>query len=290
MEILLDQLTNGLTRGAEYALVAAGLTLIFGVVGIVNFAHGEFYMVSAYMLFVAQNTLGLAYPLAVLVAVVGMGIFGALFYAVVIYRVVGIGWQSQLVATLSASIVLVNLVIMVAGSLPKFVYSPLSDTILSLGSVHFSLQRVVILALAILAFSGLYAFLRFTKLGKAMRALAQNREASIVVGIPVHRVGLVAVAISAALAGVAGATIPVLSNVAPTMGLSVTLKAFAAVVMGGFGNVPGAIISAIALGLIEALGTGYVSSAYGDAIVFGIMILVLVIRPYGLFGRAMRVG
>ena len=290
MEILLDQLVNGLTRGAEYALVAAGLTLVFGVVGIVNFAHGEFFMVSAYVLYVGQSALGLPYALAALLAVIAMALLGALFYGVVIYRVVGVGWQSQLVATLAASIILINLAIVIAGSLPRFVYSPLADTTVSLGSAQFSLQRVLVIVCALLAFAGLYVFLRYAKLGKAMRALSQNREASQVVGIPIHRVGMAAVVLSAMLAGVAGATIPILSNVAPTMGLPVTLKAFAAVVMGGFGNVPGAIVSAFALGLIELLGTGYLSSEYGDAIVFGVMIVVLIFRPHGLFGRPMRVA
>ncbi len=290
MEILFDQLVNGLTLGAEYALVAAGLSLIFGVLGIVNFAHGEFYMVSAYLLFLGENILRLPYPVAALLAVAAMFLLGAAFYAAVVWRVIGIGWQGQLVATLAASILLINLAIVVAGPLPKIVASPLSEVVVTVGFIRFSWQRVLILGLALAAFASLYVFLRFTKLGKAMRALSQNREASVVVGIPLHRVGLTAVAISAAFAGVAGATIPVLSNVLPTMGLPVTLKAFAAVVMGGFGNVQGAIICAFAVGLVEALGIGYISSAYGDAIVFAIMIVVLLVRPYGLFGRPMRVG
>ena len=290
MEILLDQLVNGLTRGAEYALVAAGLALIFGVVGIVNFAHGEFYMVGAYVMWMGQSTLGLDYPLAALLAVVSMVVFGALFYGVVVRNVVGLGWQNQLVATLAASILLVNLAIVMAGSLPKFVYSPLVTVVVTIGNVTFALQRVLILACAIAAFAALYAFLKYTKAGKAMRALAQNRAASVVVGIPIHRIGLLAVMVGAGLAGVAAVLIPVLSNVHPTMGLVVTIKAFAAVVMGGFGNVTGAIVSAFVIGIVEALGVGYISSAYGDAFVFGLLILVLLFRPHGVFGRAIRVS
>jgi branched-chain amino acid transport system permease protein len=219
-----------------------------------------------------------------------MTAFGAVFYQVVVRRVVAIGWQNQLVATLAASILLVNLAIVSAGSLPKFVYSPLVSEVVNVAGMTFSLQRVLIIACALASFAGLYVLLRYTKPGKAMRALAQNREAAIVVGIPVHRIGLVAVMTGAGLAGVAAATIPVLSNVQPTMGLIVTLKAFAAVVMGGFGNVTGAIVSAFVIGVVEALGVGYISSAYGDAFVFGILILVLLIRPHGVFGRAIRVS
>ena len=288
MEILLDQLINGLTRGAEYALVAAGLALIFGVVRIVNFAHGEFYMVGAYALFLTQSVLGLDYPLAALLMVVVMVPFGALFYGLVIHRVIGLAWQNQLVATLAASILLVNLAIVSAGSVPKFVYSPLVTEVASLFDVTFAWQRVLILGCAVAAFVGLYVLLKYTRPGKAMRALSQNREACVVVGIPVHRIGLITVMVGAGLAGVAAATIPVLSNVHPAMGLVVTVKAFAAVVMGGFGNVTGAIAAVFVIGIVEALGVGYVSSAYGDAFVFGILILVLLVRPQGVFGRAMR--
>jgi branched-chain amino acid transport system permease protein len=123
-----------------------------------------------------------------------------------------------------------------------------------------------------------------------MRALAQNRAACAAVGIPVHRTSLLAVVTGCALAGVAGALIPVLTNVLPTMGLLLTIKGFAAVIMGGFGNVTGAIVSAFVLGIVEALATGYVSSAYADAFVFGVLILVLLLRPRGVFGRAIRVS
>ncbi len=288
MQILLDQLANGLTRGAEYALVAAGLALIFGVVQIVNFAHGEFYMVGAYALLVGQEALGLPYAVGALLTIVFMGLFGALFFLTVVKRIMGRGWQAQLVATLAASVLLVNLAIVLAGSIPQTVVSPLATNILTLGTVHFSAQRALVMVLAIVAFALLYVLLRFTKIGKAMRAISQNREAAIVVGIPPDRVALAAVTLGSLLAGVAAATIPPLSNVSPTMGTIVTLKAFAAVVMGGFGNVVGAVISAILLGIIEALGVGYISSEYGDAIVFGAMILVLLLRPYGLFGRPSR--
>jgi branched-chain amino acid transport system permease protein len=288
MQVLLDQLANGLTRGAEYALVAAGLALIFGVVQIVNFAHGEFYMVGAYFLFVAESVLGLPYELGALLSILAMGVFGALFFEVVIRRIIGKGWQTQLVATVAASVLLVNSSIVLAGSVPQTVVSPLSGTILSLGNVHFSAQRLLVLVLAVIAFAALYAVLRYTKVGKAMRAISQNRDAATVVGIPVNRIALAAVVVGSMLAGVAAATIPPLSNVSPTMGGILTLKAFAAVVMGGFGNVTGAIVSAIVLGVVEALGVGYLSSEYGDAIVFGAMIIVLLFRPHGLFGRAVR--
>lgn len=288
MQIVLDQIVIGLTRGAEYALVAAGLSLIFGVLQIVNFAHGEFYMVGAYALLFAETKLGLAYPLASLLAVSLMLGFGAAFYWVAIDRIISKGWQVQLVATLAASILLVNLVGVIAGPLPTEVQSPLTSVVITAGTVHFALQRVLVIACAVIAFTLLYCMLAYTKLGKAMRALSQNPDAAAVVGISARRIGLATVLTGAVLAGVASVTIPPLGNVSPTMGSLPTIKAFAAVIMGGFGNVTGAIVSAFILGLVEALGIGFVSSQYGDAFVFAVMILVLMLRPHGLFGRIAR--
>jgi branched-chain amino acid transport system permease protein len=289
MEFLVEQLINGLTRGSEYALIAAGLTLIFGVVQIVNFAQGEFYAVGAYALFVLSNGLGLPYGWAAVATVVATAAFGALFYVGVVHRLIDRAWQMQLVATLAASILLINLLIVTAGSLPRRASSPLTDEIVSVAGVDLSLQRLLVFVVAGVSFGALAAFLHRAKLGKAMRAVAQNREACVVAGIPVARTALAAVIISGALAGAAAATIPPLYNVQPTMGAATIVMSFAAVIVGGLGNVPGAVVAAFGLGLAEALAVGYVSSEYAKAIAFAIMILVLLFRPLGLFGQAVRV-
>ncbi|MGH9138073.1 MAG: branched-chain amino acid ABC transporter permease [Acidimicrobiales bacterium] len=290
MDVLADHLIYGLTRGAEYALMAAGMALIFGVARIVNFAHGEFYMVGAYLMYLLQSNIAAPYPVLAIVAVVGMAGFGALYYGAVVYRSIGVGWANQIVATLAASILLANLAVVLAGPIPKSITSPYLSVLVTIGSTTVSLQRIIVLACAIVSFVGLYLLLSRTKYGKAMRALSQNRDACVVLGIPVHRMGMLAVVIGSALAGVAGTTIPVLSNVNPAMGALLTIKAFAAVIMGGLGNVTGAIISALFLGVVEALAVGYVSSAYGDAFVFGVLVAVLLVRPAGVFGRAVRVS
>lgn len=288
MTYLVDLLLNGLTLGAEYALVAAGLALIFGVLEIVSFAHGELFMVGGYLLYVFIARGRVAYWAAAPAVVLGMIVVGAVFYAVVVRRILNRGWQVQLVATLAVSIVLVNSAIVVMGSSPKLVGSPLSGVILHLGSIRLSEQRLLVVGAAIVAFAGLYWVLGFTKTGKAMRAVAQNREAATVVGIPIQRIGLAAVVTSSALAGVAAATIAPLYNLQPTMGQLVIVKAFAAVIMGGFGNVTGAIVAAVVLGVVEALTIGYVTSDYADVLVFGVMLLTLLFRPQGLFGRVVR--
>jgi branched-chain amino acid transport system permease protein len=288
MELLLQQFINGLTAGAEYALLAAGLSLIFGVLEIVNFAHGEFYMLGTYMLYVAETQGHLGYVPAALLAILGMGLFGLLFYVFVVRRILNRGWQVQLVATLAVSILLVNTAIVIAGSVPKVVPSPFSEDVLAIGGYPVSVQRFVILGATIIAFVLLFSYLRYTKTGKAMRAVAQNRVAAEVVGIPIQRIGMAAIIAGSALAGVASVTIAPLYTVSPTMGQLVVIKAFAAVVMGGFGNVSGAILSALALGLVEAFGATYIASDYSDLIVFAVMILVLLVRPHGLFGRTVR--
>jgi branched-chain amino acid transport system permease protein len=288
MQLFIDQLVNGLTAGSEYALIAAGLALIFGVVEIVNFAHGELYMLGAYFLYVAQTYLNLPYGLALLVELVMMAGLGVVFYLLVIRRILNRGWQVQLVATLAVSILLINLVIVTAGALPKSVNSSLAYQIVTLGSLRLSVQRILVLGTALVAFAALASFLKYTKTGRAMRALAQNREAAAVVGVPVQRIGLVAVVVASLFCGLASGTIAPLHNVEPTMGTIVIIKAFAAVIMGGFGNVTGAVVSAFFLGLTEAFAIGYISSAYADAIVFAVMIVVLLLRPNGVFGRAVR--
>lgn len=288
MQLFIDQVVNGLTAGSEYALIAAGLALIFGVVEIVNFAQGELYMAGAYFLYIAQTHFHLPYAFALLVQLVMMALLGVLFYVVVIRRILERGWQVQLVATLAVSILLVNLAIVTAGSLPKTVNSSLTYEIVTAGPVRLSAQRILVFATAIVAFALLASFLKYTKTGRAMRAVAQNRQAAAVVGVPIQRIGLAAVVIGCLLCGLASGTIAPLHNVEPTMGMLVIIKAFAAVIMGGFGNVTGAIVSAFVLGLTESFAIGYISSAYADAIVFAVMIVVLLFRPNGVFGKAVR--
>lgn len=288
MQFFLDQLVNGLTAGAEYALIAAGLALVFGVVQIVNFAQGEFYMLGSYLFFILQTSLGLPYIPMAMLTLIAMACFGALFYYAIVLRVLNHSWQVQLVATLAVSMLLLNLAIVLAGTTPRLTESPFSNIVLSLGDMRVSAQRIIVLFAAIASFTLLYVWLKFTKTGKAMRAISQNREAAEVSGIPVKKVGLYAVVAASLLAGVGSVTISPLYSLQPTMGTLLIIKAFAAVIMGGFGNVTGTILSALFLGVVEAFGVGFVSSDYADVIVFAVMIAVLMFKPHGLFGKVAR--
>jgi branched-chain amino acid transport system permease protein len=285
--VFFDQLVNGLTLGSQYALVAGGLALIFSVVGIANFAQGEFYMVAAFMIYGLESG-GLQYFACCVVTLVGMAVFGLVVYGLALRPVTGRGWETQLAATLAVSLLLTNLAIATLGSLPVLVRSPLLAHTVSIGPTDVSDQRLLVFAATAMALIVLGGMVKFSKIGKGMRAVSQNREAAVIMGIPVRRVEMTAVVIGCVFAGVAAVTIAPLGTVVPTVGAPLTIKAFAAVVMGGFGNVSGPIVSGLVLGLVEAYAGGYISSAYADAFVFGVMIVILVVRPRGLFGRAVR--
>ena len=285
---LVEPLVHGLTLGSLYAMVATGLALMFGVVRLINFAHGEFYMLGGYAFWYAYGELGLPYPVAALAATAAMGAFGLVYERSVIRTILSRTWHVQLIATLATSITLTNLAILVFGTQPKEVPTTLSSAVMEVGGVRMAWQRLVVLVAAVVIFGGLEWFVTRAKLGKAMRAMSQNREACAVVGVDVQRVALATFGISAALAGASAALVSPLFNIFPDVGSLLTLKAFAAVIVGGFGFVKGAIAAAFLIGLAESLAAGYVSYAYKDAIAFVVMVLVLLVRPQGLFGR--RIG
>ncbi len=288
MEDLLEQLIHGLTLGSMYAMVAAGLALMFGVVRLINFAHGEFFMLGAYAFWFAYRAVGLPYPVAGLVAAVVMGGFGIVYERTVIRSILDRSWHVQLIATLATSITLTNLAVIVFGAQAKEVPTVLSARILEIGELRIAWHRLLVLGMSLLVFAALHWFVRRTKTGKAMRAMSQNREACAVVGVDVQRVALATFALSAVLAGGAAALVTPLFSIFPDMGDLLTLKAFAAVIVGGFGYVQGAIAASFLIGVTESLAAGYISYAYKDAIAFVIMIAVLLWRPQGLFGR--RIG
>src|SRR5688572_19494786 len=236
-----------------YAMVAAGLALMLGVARLINFAHGEFFMLGAYAFWFAYRELNVPYAIAALLAPAVMVLFGVVYQRTVIRAILSRSWHVQLIATLATSIVLTNLAIIVFGTQPKEVPTMLSSRILGVGGVRLAWQRLLVLAGALLIFWALGWFVTRTRAGKAMRAMSQNREACAVVGVDVQRVAMTAFALSAALAALAAALVSPLFNIFPDMGTALTLKAFAAVVAGSFGYVNGAIAASFLIGIAEAL-------------------------------------
>ena len=289
MEDVVEQVFHGLTLGSMYAMVAAGLALMFGVVRLINFAHGEFFMLGAYAFWFAYREVGLPYALAAGAAAAAMTLFGLAYQRSIVRAILERSWHVQLIATLATSIVLTNLAIVVMGTQPREVPTTLSAHVLDLAGFRTTVQRLLVLGASVVIFAALHAFVMRTKTGKAMRAMSQNREACAVVGIDVQQVALATFALSAALAGTAAALVTPLFNIFPDMGALLTLKAFAAVIAGGFGYVNGAIAAAFLIGVVESLAAGYISYAYKDAFAFLIMIAVLLWRPQGLFGRRLGI-
>jgi branched-chain amino acid transport system permease protein len=288
LELFLDQVVNGLTLGSTYALVAIGLSLIFGIVRLINFAHGEFFMLGAYILFFASAQAQLPYPVTVLLCVAGMAAFGAVYDKLVYEPVIDRRWSAQLVATLAASVILSNAAILLFGGTQRGAPTSFSNQTLVLGSMRVSYQRVLAIGVTVVAFFLLDQFVTRTRVGRAMRGVSQNREAAEVLGIDIRSIALVTFAVSAGLAGLAAALVAPLQTISPTMGALLTLKAFAVVVIGGLGKVTGAIYAAFFVGLAEAFATVYISTEYKDAVAFLLMIAFLILRPRGLFGH--RVG
>lgn len=288
LSIILQQFLNGLALGALYALIASGVAIVFGIVQLVNFAHGEFYMMAAYLFFVLLVLVKLPYTIAAIGTVLVMGAFGALLELVIIRPIVHRPWQTQLVATLGISVFLISIASVLFGTFPLRAFSPLSARILNVGSFDVSEQRLLLIGVTVVAFVILHQFIRRTKIGKAMRAVSQNREACVAVGIDVQLVSMVTFAIGAGLAGLAAALYVPLATINPTMGQLLIIKAFVVVIMGGFGRFDATIVAALLLGEIESFTIQYITTAFVDVLSFVAMIAVLLFRPYGLFGR--RVG
>ncbi len=290
LEIFLETLLNGLTLGGLYALVTLGLALTFSIIDLVNFAHGDLFMTGGYTLFflMSLESVTLPYWLVVILVILFTAAYSMIIERVAIHPIIERSWRTHAITTIGIAIILQNAALVIFGSDPRQVPTPLTSIVVSPLGIRTSVQRLVVLVAVILVYVALQWFVKRTKLGKTMRAVSQNREMCEVVGINVRRVALITFAIGGAITGLAAALIAPLFSVYPTMGSLLTLKALAAIVMGGMGYVNGAFYSAFILGIVESLFGTYVSFAFKDVVSFGIFILVLFVRPRGLFGK--RVG
>jgi branched-chain amino acid transport system permease protein len=286
---LIQLLLNGLVVGVIYALIAMGLSLIFGVLEIVNFAHGEFYMLGAMAAYFMSTSLGLGYWPTVALAGVGGLCVGYLLYAMLLAYIDGEGFERSILLTLGLSMVLQNLAIFLFTTTPRMIQGPNTYANFAFGPLQIPVLRAYALVAGVASFIALYWVLHRTQIGKAMRGVSQNREAALMVGIDPRAIAGLAVAIGIGMSGVAGAALAPVYAVHPLMGFSFVFKAFAIIIIGGLGNVSGAAITAVALGVLENLVGGFLPQVLVDGMAFGAMILVLLIKPQGLFGRGVRV-
>lgn len=288
MSELAQQIVNGLVMGGVYALMALGLTLIFGILDQVNFAHGELYMIGAYAAFYFLDFLGLGYFIAMLMAMAIVAILG-LFYEWILFRPIrGLGHLPAIISSLGASIFLWNLSLKLFGSTPRQMRTELSEVTLNLFGISLTVQRLLVICIAMILILLLYFMIKKTRLGKAMRATAQNPEMAALLGVDINRIAELTFLIGGALAGAAGSLIGPIFLIYPAMGLMACLKAFVVVILGGLGNVIGAVFAGLSLGVIESLGAGFISSAYKDFFAFIVLILVLWARPEGILGKTAK--
>lgn len=280
---------NGVVIGLTYALIAVGLSLIFGVMEIVNFAHGQVYMLGATMMLTGVTVLGLGYFPAVLLSTLVVAATGMLLYATVLRHLQQGEFERGIILTIGIGMVLQNGITYLFGAQPRVVDTEFSFIYLNMGGLRMDLMRLLTIGLSALAMGGLYLLLQHSRIGKAMRAFAQNREAAFMVGIRPAVIAGIAVSLGIGLAGLAGASLAPVFTVHPAMGIPILFKAFAIVIIGGLGHIPGAVLAAVLIGVTESLVGGFGSVALQDAVAFFAMIAILMARPEGLFGKGVRV-
>jgi branched-chain amino acid transport system permease protein len=285
--VFLQQVVNGVTIGVVYALIAVGLTLVFGILGVINFAHGEFYMLGAFLTYSLTIGLGLDYFVALALTIVGSTAAGWLAERLTVRPLKGRHMFTVVLSTLGLSIFLQNGALLVWGPDPREIELAWGGRPVVLGGVVITFLRLAVLAAGAALIVALTWFIRRTRWGMAMRAVAGNRDAAALMGIPVDRVYAITFAVGTGIAGVAGGLLGAMFTIEPTMGEWAVVKAFCVVVMGGMGNLPGAVLGGIILGVAESLGAGFLpgGASYKDGIGYAILIVVLLYSPQGLFGR-----
>lgn len=290
MDQLLQHLLNGLLLGATYSLLGIGLTLVFGLMNVVNFAHGEFYTLGAYAAFAALALSAVPFFLAIPLAIVAGAAAGAVCERVLLRPLRAQSIDTVMLVMIGLWIAMQNAELLGWGGVAKSVPTPFPTQPVVLGAVSVAPLRIFVFVVSGLLILGAHLLLSRTKLGRAMRATFQDRETAALMGVSIERIHTITFAFGAGLAAAAGALLGPVFLLYPSMGDLASLKAFSVVILGGLGNFGGAALGGLVLGIAEELGAGYVSSGYRDAVGFLIIVAVLLLRPSGLFARAERVG
>jgi branched-chain amino acid transport system permease protein len=283
--LLAQSVVNGLLLGGLFALIAIGLTLIWGVMRIINFAHGEFLMIAMYVTFFLVDRGGLDPYLSALITVPVLFFVGVAIFRVSIQPVLKDPVMNQILLTLGLSLVLQNLALVLFEATPLFVQTPYTTINFKIGPVVVQLPKLIAFGGSILAAVVLWWFLQYTDMGRAIRAASQNREAATLMGIDVRRTYLVAFGIGSACVGLAAPLMISFYYTSPTVGLFFGLIAFVVVVLGGMGNFLGALVGGLIIGLTETVGAAILPGSFSRVLTFGIFVLVLLFKPEGIFGR-----
>jgi branched-chain amino acid transport system permease protein len=283
LTIFLQNMLNGFTLGALYSMIAVGITIIYGITRIINFAHGQFYMIGGYLIYLYLNYIGLHYYLALPLTVISLFLLGLIFDFAIIRSIQERGYVTTVVVTSSIGLIIGNLVKVYYGRIDLMINTFLTRSY-KIGPIYALGQRLFSIPVVFITFWALHWMLFHTKTGKAMRAYSQNKELCDAVGIDRQRISTISIALSAALAGLGAGVIAPISRIFPNMGGLPINKAYVVICMGGFGNVKGALVSAFIVGFAESLFAGYFYPSYKDLIGFTVGIIIFLLRPQGIFG------
>jgi branched-chain amino acid transport system permease protein len=279
-------LINGVVLSANYALVALGITLIFGILGILNFAHGQMFMIGGFMVYYVYAVFGLPYVLALATAALVVGLIGVAFETLFFRRVLRLAKREEnsMLLAVGTALLLENIALFAFGEKQRGV-PPLIGGVYRIGDAFLPAGRLLVIVLSIVLIGALLLFVQYTKPGRAMRALAQDREATLLMGVNVDRISALGFGIGAMLAGLAGGLLITISAVNAGIGTVTSIKAFIMIMIGGAGVVAGAILGAVVLGFAEAIGYALIPGSITYLLIFVGLILFLIIRPQGIMGK-----
>jgi len=288
--MFIQQLVNGIVLGSTYALIALGYTMVYGIIELINFAHGEIYMFGAFAGMILVTVYQVPFPLAFFLAMALASLLGITveFFA---YRPLRRSSRlAALISAIGASIFLQNLALLIMGARPYSFPSPFAAKVYKTSFFTISRVELIILIISFFLMLALTFLIQKTKVGIAMRATAQDKDTASLMGININKVISITFAVGSALGAAAGVMVGIyFRTVTPTMGLMPGLKGFVAAVLGGIGSIPGAMLGGLLLGIAEVMGAAYISSQYRDAVAFTILIIVLLFKPSGLIGKSFQV-
>ena len=289
MDQFMQQMVNGISLGSIYALIALGYTMVYGIIKLINFAHGDIYMIGAYIGFAATTYAQLGFLPALLISMAACAVLGMTIERIAYKPLRGSTRIAVLITAIGVSLFLEYVMMFFVGAEVRSYPVLLSNKVFHLGNVLINMQQIYIVVTAIALMILLQFIVHKSKTGKAMRAVSIDRDAAQLMGIKVANTISITFAIGSAFAGAAGVLVGIYYNsIDPLMGIMPGLKAFIAAVFGGIGNIPGAMIGGMAIGIMETLVSGYGYSLYRDAVVFAFLILILILKPSGLLGKNIR--
>lgn len=284
-----QQVINGLSLGSIYALIALGYTMIYGIIKLINFAHGDIYMLGAYFGFVATTMLGLSFLPALVFAMLAAALAGIIIERVAYRPMRNAPRIAILITAIGVSFFLEYGMILIATPQPRTFPAVFDATVFHFAGLVVNSQQIVILVSALLLMAGLTYIVNYTKAGKAMRAVSFDADAARLMGINIDKVISMTFALGSALAAAGGVLVGIYYNsIDPLMGMMPGIKAFVAAVLGGIGIIPGAMLGGVILGMVEAMVSGFFSSTFRDAAAFAILIIILLYRPSGLLGKNVK--